>query len=347
MPWLCSSCSSRDEMLQELYDAIHKQNRAKIDVRLGSVRWLKKVGDLDTQLDSMSYTLLCRAVIKNDYKTVLLLLKAGANPNIASVAPSSMRYALPLLYAIKFSDIRMVETLLDAGADPNAICLSGVPLLEAVRTKNLDMVKLLINKGANIEVEHYSNTPLISALQLGSDDIVHFLLSCSPKIHHARKGVHPLNIAIQNGNKAMVVKLLNAGVEVKPNSVAFHPMIKAITAQDLSIVSLLIERKIGLQYKNEILEKAVKVADMAILKRVVEIGFSVTELEEHGIMTLCSDVTDIVNFERIYRYLASKGVSLNFLDRKGHSPLTVLEMKRSSSNANMALLLDNGANPNL
>lgn len=57
----------------------------------------------------------------------------------------------PLDIAIRNSDIKEVETLLDKGADPNLVThFSGPAIKEAARTADIDIVKLVHSRGADL-----------------------------------------------------------------------------------------------------------------------------------------------------------------------------------------------------
>jgi len=93
-------------------------------------------------------TVLTYAVVNSDMKTVELLLKLGANPNIPM--PYSAYLGTPLTAACRNNDINRVKLLIDKGADPNIPWDDTTPLFWAVSSKNSQMVMLLLDKNADV-----------------------------------------------------------------------------------------------------------------------------------------------------------------------------------------------------
>jgi ankyrin repeat protein len=83
----------------------------------------------------------------NDARTVAMLLRAGANPKAVN------RYgASPLSEAVVSGSAAMIQSLLDAGADPKTLTTADgeTVLMTAARAGNLDAVRLLLDRGADV-----------------------------------------------------------------------------------------------------------------------------------------------------------------------------------------------------
>lgn len=97
--------------------------------------------------------LLCRAIYKSLYSTVTLMIEHGFPVNIVEFEKSNgLPYMIPIEIAVKYSDDKMVNLLLDKGADPNCITPSltnSTPLCEAIRKNSCSTVKLLLERGAD------------------------------------------------------------------------------------------------------------------------------------------------------------------------------------------------------
>ena len=93
---------------------------------------------------SDSYFPVLQAAIKNDYQAMLMLLKAGGDPNVS-------RDSTPLIYAIRNRNMSIVRALLGAGADVNASIPDNFcekALDAAVRSGSASLVNTLKSKGA-------------------------------------------------------------------------------------------------------------------------------------------------------------------------------------------------------
>lgn len=105
-------------------------------------------------------SLLDRAILKNDYDIVKLLLENGADPNKYNIKQklNEVIYSSALYDSIIMRDnIKIANLLIQKGADVNSVekiqsenivqelCLLNL----TVRSNNLDMLKLLLENGAN------------------------------------------------------------------------------------------------------------------------------------------------------------------------------------------------------
>jgi ankyrin repeat protein len=74
-------------------------------------------------------------------------------------------------------DIRIIELLLQYGADNDALYHDYTPMIMAVKKNNIDAVYLLLESGANVNFQNRSlTTALIKASQNGNTEIVKLLL---------------------------------------------------------------------------------------------------------------------------------------------------------------------------
>jgi ankyrin repeat protein len=105
-----------------------------------------------------------------DYCCIGILLSAGADPTFYDTRRSSgsYRYGSPLVDAITLENRKLVEFLLDCGANPNTNTVPACaysPLCTAAFLGNLEIVELLLNRGVDPTIScQNSNTPLAVAL---------------------------------------------------------------------------------------------------------------------------------------------------------------------------------------
>jgi uncharacterized protein len=125
-----------------------------------------------------------------------------------------------------------VRTLLDAGADVNAVisadkrCKWPVIVI-AAETGKKDMVELLIEKGANVELTEGDSgfTALMHAAACGHVGVVQALLTKGrASIDAIHEGDSALTLASANGKMQAVIALLDEGsaVNLQPYASALH-----------------------------------------------------------------------------------------------------------------------------
>ena len=111
----------------------------------------------------------------SDLEMVQVLLDYGIDVNVRNYHGSN-----PLAFATygQFKDPRLVRLLLDRGADPNVRRQFGTtPLHQASQNGTIEIVRLLVEHGARVEVQDdKGRTPLDVALAEKHDEIVKLLL---------------------------------------------------------------------------------------------------------------------------------------------------------------------------
>lgn len=114
--------------------------------------------------------------IKDDnLKAVQLLLDAGFNPN------TSINANYPLYYAARYNRSRIINLLLEKGADPNKDFTS--PLRFTILHKDYNSSKLLLDKGANPNYRDAltDESLLYTALKKKQYDIARLLIESGAK----------------------------------------------------------------------------------------------------------------------------------------------------------------------
>ncbi|KAJ8122753.1 hypothetical protein ONZ43_g1130 [Nemania bipapillata] len=167
--------------------------------------------DIDIQ-DSMGRTPLAWAAARGDSRSVVMLLRYGADPNIMDVQLSG-----PLSNAAAQGHTACVLLLLDAGADPEPALPPGIqkgsPLSVAARNaKDPLLAKRLLDFGANVN-------------------------SCTTD------GRTPLFHAAKNNDTRLAILLLEYGADINYISVAGEsPLTMSIIHNSHNVLRLLLER---------------------------------------------------------------------------------------------------------
>ena len=161
------------------------------------------------------------------------LIAKGANPNARLSGKPLKRHhdagstlnfgegTTPLIRAARTSDVAMVKTLLDAGADPfltlpdrtTALMIAagqgyggirgeGIRIVVPTADDAIETLKLLLDRGMDVDgFNNTGNTALHAAVARG-DDVVKFLASRGASLNLKNKaGFTPLDVALGNGGR--------------------------------------------------------------------------------------------------------------------------------------------------
>ncbi len=226
------------------------------------------------EYDQDGQTLLLKAVKANKEETVKKLLEWGADPNLPE--PIGLK-GTPLMYACSTDSIRIMELLIEHGADVNQIDTNGDPAINwATYYGNIPGIEFLLKKGADPSLESKHGNTADVALRLWHDlpvyrvfyDIGHFgkwktdakklfqalengdhhkarsLLTQFPSVANGRDplGTPLLQLAAQKGDQKMVDLLLEFGADPNAmNRVGQTPLAFAARFGHLNIVKTLVE----------------------------------------------------------------------------------------------------------
>ena len=142
---------------------------------------------------------------------VKVLLERGANPNIALKKPIIGRHnnlvgdtslgegATPLARAAKTNDLRIMQLLLDGGADPTITLKDRTTT--AMIASSLDSIKLLVEHGVDVNAFNTNGqTILHNAAGRGANPIIQYVAGKGAKLDKKDKqGRTPLDIALGAG----------------------------------------------------------------------------------------------------------------------------------------------------
>jgi ankyrin repeat protein len=152
-----------DPLAVAVVDAIHTGDVAALTRLLGENPRLA-TARLGANESEMTRTLLHVATdwpghFPNGAATVAALVEAGADVNARFTGPHT---ETPLHWAASSDDVKVLDALLDAGADieaPGAVIAGGTPLADATAFGQWNAARRLVERGAH--------TPLREAAALG------------------------------------------------------------------------------------------------------------------------------------------------------------------------------------
>ena len=175
--------------------------------------------------------MVCAAVQLKGYDLVQSVVKLAEEQEMFQV--SSVNLAEPLALAIKQKDIRMVQLLIQLGANVNRENDGFAPLVWAANNQDLRMCLLLLNQGASLDGNNLgqlgaAQTPLSQAisgglekavsmlLKLGSDPngIVSWSSSSARGLQVLCAGSSMLHFAVIKRNKSIMNNLIEAHAKI-------------------------------------------------------------------------------------------------------------------------------------
>jgi len=242
------------------------------------------------------FTPLMFAAQKNDVDSARILLRAGANPNLAQPGTAFT----PLIIASAMVHTQFVDLMLDNKADPNAVDWRGYTALSLVvrdshygldlarKDQIVTVVKALLAHGANPNFR-LKQPKALTVIEVSLD------------------GATPLLLAAEVNNTGAVKALLDAGADPR------------ITTE-YGTTALILAAGAGTdEQRPRAPEERAKAIDTA--KLLVEHGVDVNAVGQFGWTALHAaayqGLTDVIEF------LVSKGANINEMDAFGQTPLSI------------------------
>ena len=224
-----------------------------VDYLLTVNQSLKDIPDSQGLTPLLKALFRCDTVFKeNAYlKTIKILINSGCDVNLS---PDSNISPLHVV-ASKWDSAVIIELLINAGADVNAIAAQKgplmtkfySPLMTALNREKVNpaAVKLLIDAGANVNYENLSGkTPIHIAVSKSEDICVEHLLKAGadPNIEDG-DFESPLWIAVSENNVKIAPLLLGYGGNVNFRNKPYHMSLlcNAVNRQHKNMVKILLD----------------------------------------------------------------------------------------------------------
>lgn len=345
----CTDVDSKDKITLVGFKLLHKM--ARKDNYLPFLTFLHEHKcDLDAQTWRLQETAVGIAIRLEQVEVLKFLVRNGADVNMYS---NPERHTLPLYDAVQTRNIEILQTLLSAktinvnpieewpsrwilvhcinifpdgvesllraGADPNASGrYGGTPLAASAISKNTEMVKLLIQYGASVNFEDsMTQAPLQHSVTAGDIATVAVLLEAGADPNARRRSDNKslITLASYKGFSDIINLLIKYGGNVNLVSNREYSALH-IAAWEGHCETVRILHDNGADFDKQTADKNTPLA-----------------LAAHG------GHIDVI------KYLLQLGCDINNVDRDGDTPLFYLVQRGSAEG--VKLLLENGADPEI
>lgn len=149
----------------------------------------------------------------------------------------------PLVAACEGRYMRIVNYLLQRGADVNMQGGDNTPLSAACKGGFSEIVEILVENGANINLPDSTDTPMTAACKEGRTDVVKYLIEKNANVNLKGLFDTPLTAACKYGHVNIVLELLKAGAQVNLSGRLNTPLTAASYCGNGTIVKMLIKKE--------------------------------------------------------------------------------------------------------
>lgn len=282
--------------------------------------------------------ILKEIIIKDKRELIEFLIARGIDINRCEIK-SSWETLLPITLSIRQGNIKMVELLLDNGADID------IALTEAIKKRNNEIVQLLIGRGANIIYSSNSTkTMLLEAIVIGNRDIVKMLIE-NGVCHEIEdeRGNTPLMLVAEKGDLEIVKSLLDFGCKInEKNKKGDTVLVKAICSGNRNLVDFIMQKE-ELSYENigKLISFSLSKGYDDLFEEFIEKveDFSSSEILNENLLSLAAYKKN----KKAMKILIEKGLDVNYKPDRGLYGLPLIEAIESNYIEGIKLLVKEGA----
>jgi len=265
------------------------------------------------------------AVSRNDMGAVRRFLKES--PELVD----GDRYHLPIGIASRHDSVRMVELLIDAGADVDKPWphIHASALHFAIEHGHVNVAKALLDAGAGVDNtagDFSGRTPIFRACGRGNIEVVKLLIERGANVRVQSKpgGWTPLHSAAESGHRDVAALLLKSGADVNAiDKIRGTPLSLAVWRGDTELTKLLLASGASpAMAKRECLYGAAYAGYTDIVGLLTEAGAEVNARVGRFEQTALH-VAARAGYENIVGELIENGANINAKSKKGETPLAL------------------------
>ncbi|XP_033229226.1 ankyrin-3-like [Belonocnema kinseyi] len=280
----------------------------------------------DGEEENRFLTPLMAACLSGYEEIVQILLRRGADINAKiTTTPESMQYEVASL--LMYGNSSYSELL------STNFKIGYMPIHFAAASGNIRIVEMLINRGADINecaeikkdsdcIEENDARPICLAVEKQHEDIVTYLLDSGASIGANKSGSLLLFKAIFQKNPCIVDLLLKHNAPLNfthsYSGMVFTPLHFAVMFSNVQVVEVLLKKGVDVDVTSELdfpLHCAVQKEDEGIISKLIEYGACLDSVCSEGLTPIFHAVA--AHKTNAVKALAKNGASLNLASRNG------------------------------
>jgi len=207
------------------------------------------------------------------------------------------RFRTTLHYAAAMSSVKVLQDLIEKGADVNERCNlcryngGGTPLHFAAKySPSVEVLKCLVKRGVNVDAkDNNENTPLhLATLYNSNIKIVQYLIEQGADVNVKNKDKYtPIRCAAKFALNVDVLKcLIEKGADVKNNIEQYPLLYFAVENPNVDVIKYLIENvadaNAPYRYEEPLLCRAARTSNVDVVKYLITKGADVNEKTNSG-----------------------------------------------------------------